>query len=88
MPPVWRGWSLPADAGSWTAGLEFWSAPGFCRERMYLFVAEDLEHGVPAPDDGESIEIEWWSREEIEAHLSEVEDAKTLVGLQLYLRTR
>jgi ADP-ribose diphosphatase len=73
--------------GRWKAGPEFWSAPGFCRERMYLFVAEGLEHGAPSPDEGESIELLWWSRGEIEARLAEIEDAKTLVGLLLYLRS-
>ncbi len=74
--------------GHWEAGPVFWSAPGFCRERMYLFFAEDLEQGAASPDPGESIEVLWWRREELRARLSEIEDAKTLVGLLLHLDSR
>jgi ADP-ribose pyrophosphatase len=74
--------------GRWEAGPAFWSAPGFCRERMHLYFAEDVEQGPSAPDESESIEVLWWRRDELEARLAEVEDAKTFVGLLLYLRSR
>jgi hypothetical protein len=32
------------------------------------------------------VEIERWSVDEVESRLGEIEDAKTLVGLLLYLR--
>jgi ADP-ribose pyrophosphatase len=71
--------------GRWREGPAFWTAPGFCRERMYLFFAEDLEQGPPSPDPSESIELVWWSPHELRSRLAEVEDAKTLIGLLLYL---
>ena len=63
------------SGGEWRELAAFWTTPGFCRERMHLFAAEGVEQGeaAPAPD---------------EERLGEIEDAKTLAGLLLYLRTR
>jgi ADP-ribose pyrophosphatase len=72
--------------GSWRESAAFYTTPGFCRERMHLFIAQDLERGAPSPEDDEQLEIVRWPVTEIESHLDEVEDAKTLVGLHLYLR--
>ena len=72
--------------GEWTLLTEFWTTPGFCRERMHVFLAEGVEEGEADPDDGEEVEIERWRVDEVESRLGEIEDAKTLVGLLLYLR--
>jgi ADP-ribose pyrophosphatase len=71
--------------GSWREATSFYTTPGFCRERMHLFFASDLERGEASPADDEELELVRWPVEEIAARLSEVEDAKTLVGLLLYL---
>ncbi len=55
---------------------------------MTLFLAEDLERGEPSPESDEEVEIVRWRVDEIEARLSEIEDAKTLAGLLLYLHVR
>ncbi len=72
--------------GTWREASAFYTTPGFCRERMYLFFAEDLDHGRAAPADDEDLEVVRWRVGEIDARLAEVEDAKTLVGLLLYLQ--
>ena len=72
--------------GEWTLLTEFWTTPGFCRERMHVFLAEGVEEGEAEPDEDEVVEIERWSVEEVESRIGEIEDAKTLVGLLLYLR--
>lgn len=72
--------------GTWRGAAVFYTTPGFCRERMHLFVAEGLERGESSPADDEELELVRWPATEIEAHLPELEDAKTLVGLLLYLR--
>ena len=72
--------------GEWSELASFWTTPGFCRERMTLYVAEGVEHGDPDPDDDEQVELVRWPLDEIESHLAEIEDAKTLAGLLLYLR--
>ena len=72
--------------GEWTLLTEFWTTPGFCRERMHVFLAEGVEEGEAEPDEDEVVEIERWSVDEVASRLGEIEDAKTLVGLLLYLR--
>jgi hypothetical protein len=52
---------------------------------MHLFVAEGLEPGAASPEDDEQLELVRWPVGEIAAHVEEIEDAKTLVGLLLYL---
>jgi ADP-ribose pyrophosphatase len=71
--------------GTWREGPSFWTTPGFCRERVHLFFAEDLERGVASPEDGEEIEIVRMPLGELEARLGDVADGKTLIGLLLHL---
>ena len=72
--------------GRWRELATFYTTPGFCRERMHLYLAEGLEPGEAHPETDESIELVRVPRAELEARLGEIEDAKTLVGLLLYLR--
>jgi ADP-ribose pyrophosphatase len=72
--------------GEWRELAAFWTTPGFCRERMHLFAAEGVEHGQPSPAADEELELVRWPIAEIGPHLHEIEDAKTLAGLLLYLR--
>ncbi len=72
--------------GAWRQAARFWTTPGFCRERMTLFVAEGVEAGEARPAPDEAFEVVRWPVEEIPARLGEIEDAKTLAGLLLYLR--
>jgi ADP-ribose pyrophosphatase len=75
--------------GSWREVGGFWTTPGFCRERMTLFVAEGVEQtGGASPDDDERIELVRWPVQQLAGRLDEIEDAKTLAGLLLYLRLR
>jgi ADP-ribose pyrophosphatase len=72
--------------GDWREVTAFYTTPGFCRERMHLFFAEGLQRGDASPEDDEDVELIRWRVTELEQHLGEIEDAKTLVGLLLYLR--
>jgi ADP-ribose pyrophosphatase len=74
--------------GRWRTGSAFWTTPGFARERVHLFFADGLEPGKATPDEGEVLELVRWPVGEIETRLGEVEDAKTLIGLLLYLADR
>jgi ADP-ribose pyrophosphatase len=71
--------------GSWRELAAFYTTPGFCREYMHLFVAEGVQQGEAAPEDDEELELVRWRVDEIAERLHEVEDAKTLAGLLLYL---
>jgi ADP-ribose pyrophosphatase len=75
--------------GEWNEVAAFWTTPGFCNERMTLYVAQGVENGgEQSLDEGEEVEIERWPVGEIASRLGEIEDAKTLAGLLLYLRLR
>jgi ADP-ribose pyrophosphatase len=71
--------------GTWREEAAFYTTPGFCRERMHLFFAEELERGDASPESDEELEVVRWARAEIAGKVGEIEDAKTLAGLLLYL---
>jgi ADP-ribose pyrophosphatase len=72
--------------GKWTEVASILSSPGFTDERIHLFVATGLEEGDDDPDDGEDLELVRVPVAELAGLLPEIEDAKTLAGLLLYLR--
>lgn len=65
----------------------FFLSPGILDERMHLFVARKLTAGPPAREPGELIEnLVVTNREAIDmVRRGEIEDAKTIVGLAIYL---
>jgi ADP-ribose pyrophosphatase len=72
--------------GEWVEVATFFTTPGFCDEKMHLFLATGLEHGEAEPDGGEDLELVRVPLAEIPSLLDEIEDGKTLVGLLLLLR--
>ena len=74
--------------GEWTLLASFWTTPGFCRERMHVYLAEGSEAGEPEPEDDEDLELIRWHVDELESKLPEIHDAKTLAGVLLYLQHR
>jgi ADP-ribose pyrophosphatase len=74
--------------GDWHEAAAFWTSPGFCNEHMHLFVATGVQEGDAEVEADEQIEIVRWPTAEVVARLGEIEDAKTLAGLLLYLRDR
>ncbi|MDO4640109.1 MAG: NUDIX hydrolase [Neisseria sp.] len=66
----------------------FYTAPGFCDEKMYLYRAINVsETSNLQPDQDEFVETVVLSRQEVLQALQngEIEDAKTLIGLQDWL---
>ena len=64
---------------------EFFVSPGFCEEKMWLYLATDLTETAQRLEDDEMIEV---VRLPIERALQmitdgEIEDAKTIIGLML-----
>jgi len=53
-----------------------------------VFVATGLEEGDDDPDPGEDVEIVRVPQRDLPGLVDEIEDAKTLAGLLLYLRER
>jgi ADP-ribose pyrophosphatase len=74
--------------GEWRELAAFWTTPGFVREYMHLYLAEDVQAGDADPDEDEEVEIVHWRIDELAAKLGELEDAKTLAGLLLFLHFR
>ena len=68
--------------------ITFCMSPGILDERMYLYLAEDLQPGAMALEAGEDIQplLCTWSEALEMARRGEIRDAKTLAGL-LYYRT-
>src|SRR3989449_4486489 len=72
-------------AGKLEKLCEFFVSPGFCEEKMWLYLATDLQETAQRLDDDEAIEV---VRLPIERALQmitdgEIEDAKTIIGLML-----
>src|SRR5437667_11239045 len=72
-------------AGRMEKLCEFFVSPGFCEEKMWLFLATELRQTKQRLEDDEFIEI---VRVPIERALQmitdgEIEDAKTIIGLML-----
>jgi len=76
------------SGGRWRELGAFYTTPGFCRERMHVFLVEDVERGEANPEDNEDVEAVRWRVGEIAQRLSELEDAKTIAGLLLYLQSQ
>ena len=74
--------------GEWEELGDFWTTPGFCREHMVVFVATDVDVGEADPDDDETLELVRWPVGEIASHMGELEDAKTIAGLLLFVMHR
>jgi ADP-ribose pyrophosphatase len=70
-------------AGRLTAAGAFWMSPGILRERMHLFVAEDLTAGPQALEPGEQIQTRIVSWDEAVAMCRDgrIEDAKTIAAV-------
>lgn len=72
-------------AGRLTPLAEFYSAPGFSSEKLYLFLAEELSESRLPGDADEEIDVERMPLAEAVAmaQRGELHDAKTIVGLCL-----
>jgi ADP-ribose pyrophosphatase len=80
-------------AGRLERVADFWTAPGFATERMWLYLATDLR---PAhadrlkPDDDERLELERlsWADAIAGVERNEIRDAKSIVGILRVARLR
>ena len=66
--------------------IAFWSSPGILREKMHLFLAEDLEKAEQRLDEDEVLRVEETSLDDALEMIRDgrIADAKTIAGL-LYL---
>jgi ADP-ribose pyrophosphatase len=67
--------------------ITFFSTPGFCNERLTLFLAENLEKRNKNEDDDEFIKVELIKPNEALKLVEEniIKDAKTIIGILYYV---
>lgn len=65
--------------------LEFYTSPGFTNEKVYIFLATDLNKGETEFDDGEFIETVKIQIDDLMKMIDrgEIVDSKTIIGIQL-----
>lgn len=71
-------------ARHWAHLQTFYTAPGFCTEKMWLYLAQDVQAAQEShAADDEQIEVCFYSRAQVKEMLrsGQFHDAKTLVGL-------
>lgn len=73
-------------AAGWERLTDFWTAPGFATERIFLYLATDLSAAGPdrrTPDDDESLELVRlpWREAVAAAERGDIRDAKSLIGI-------
>lgn len=71
------------QADEWRELFSFFASPGFCDERLHLYLATGLSDapGGPAPEEDERLEIVPWPLDDLQAAIAGCEDAKSLVAL-------
>ena len=76
---------LGVVAGRLEKLTEFFVTPGFCEEKMWLYLATDLKETAQRLDDDEQVEIVRvsWARAFEMISDGEIEDAKTIIGLMM-----
>ena len=66
---------------------EFYTTPGFCTEKLHLFLARNLRPANESGDADEEIQVERFSLPELKDLLNagRITDAKTVIGIQCLL---
>jgi ADP-ribose pyrophosphatase len=78
------------EAETWTPLSVLYATPGYCTEKLHLFLAEGLRHGEAHPDPNELLDVERVPLDEVLARIErgEIHDAKTVAGALLADRRR
>ena len=76
------------SGGDWRLAATFFSTPGFCDELVRVYIAVGVEETQRAPQEDEEIELVRVPVAKLASLVPQIEDAKTLAGLLLYLRER
>ncbi len=77
-------------SGRLTKLAEFYTTPGFCNEKLFLFLAEELQPCQEEQDEDEEIEICRYSLQVLSDLIGTgaIVDAKTIIGIQHLLLSR
>ncbi|HZI59330.1 MAG TPA: NUDIX hydrolase [Pyrinomonadaceae bacterium] len=76
---------LGLTAGHLEKLSEFFVSPGFCEEKMWVFLATELTEGAQNPEEDEVLEVVRLPIDEALEMISssEIQDAKTIIALML-----
>ena len=76
------------QADHWQLLTEYYSAVGFCNEKLYLYLASGLKESEAHPDEDEIIRCEKipFASAMLKMQQGEVKDSKSLIGLLLAFR--
>jgi ADP-ribose pyrophosphatase len=76
---------LGLSAGRLEKLSEFFVSPGFCEEKMWVFLATELSEGKQNPEEDEVLEVVRLPIDEALEMISssEIQDAKTIIALML-----
>lgn len=77
-------------AGRLSKVAECYTTPGFCDEKLHIYVAEELTPVPSAPDDDEDLEVVRLSIDQLRDLIRQggIHDAKTIIGIQHLLLRR
>lgn len=67
--------------------VSFYSSPGFCDEKIHLFLARNLEEGEQRLESDERVKVEIHSIEELKERIRTgiLKDAKSIAGILYYI---
>jgi 8-oxo-dGTP pyrophosphatase MutT (NUDIX family) len=71
-------------AEEWRELRSFYTSPGFAEERVWIYLAAGLSDASGDAEEEERIEVVRWPLDDLDAAISECEDAKSLIGLMLF----
>ncbi len=73
------------QAAEWQLLSEFYSSPGFCSEKLSIYLAWDLEMHEACPDEGEFLQVKKFPLSEVLLMLRDgrIKDAKSIAGILL-----
>ncbi|MCM1264884.1 MAG: NUDIX hydrolase [Candidatus Gastranaerophilales bacterium] len=71
-------------ANKWTSLGYIYTSPGFCTEKLYLYLAQELTYKQQKPDEDEILKCESYSIDEILSMIDNgiINDSKTICALQ------
>ncbi len=75
-------------AAKWKKLISFYPTPGYCAEKMTVYLATQLTEGEPEPAGDERIETRWLSSKKVDEMIKkgQIIDAKTIAGYLFWRR--
>ena len=81
---------MGVQASTWLPLAQFFSAPGFCTEQLWLYLATGLQPSSGTPEADENIQRQWIDLKAVASMIAtgQIRDAKSIAGLLMVLQLR